>query len=160
MDPIQWNQTALIARKRFYLTSKYYSSSVLSAKRYFLEIGPVHQKLWPFERMMLKTLNSNFLDLEDTLKDTKTFLLRESEPCRAKKCHGTDQRSCETNLCSIPLPTKVKITIQFGKTWHCSTFEDRIRMASQRQFRSSKTFWSNQEQKSKQHRQQIGDGLC
>ena len=36
-------------------------------KIYFLEIGPVHQKLWPFECMMLKTLNSNFLDWEDTL---------------------------------------------------------------------------------------------
>ena len=29
----------------FYLTSKYYSLSVLSEKRYVLEIGPVHQKL-------------------------------------------------------------------------------------------------------------------
>ena len=28
-----------------YLTSEYYSSSVLSEKFYFLEIGPVHQKL-------------------------------------------------------------------------------------------------------------------
>ena len=46
----------------FYLTSKYYSLSVLSAKLYFLEIGPVHEKLWPFKCMMLKTLNSNFLD--------------------------------------------------------------------------------------------------
>ena len=40
---------------------------MLSAKLYFLEIGPVHQKLWPFTCMMLKTLNSNFLDWEDTL---------------------------------------------------------------------------------------------
>ena len=46
----------------FYLTSEYYSLSVLFAKLYFLEIGPVSQKLWPFECMMLKTLNSNFLD--------------------------------------------------------------------------------------------------
>ena len=38
------------------------SLSVLSGKLYFLEIDPVHQKLWPFECMMLKTLNSNFLD--------------------------------------------------------------------------------------------------
>ena len=51
----------------FYLTLEYYSLSVLSAKLYFLEIGPVHQKLWPFKCMMLKTLNSNFLDWEDTL---------------------------------------------------------------------------------------------
>ena len=29
----------------FYSTSKYYSLSVLSVKLYFLEIGPVHQKL-------------------------------------------------------------------------------------------------------------------
>ena len=50
----------------FYLTSKYYSLSVLSVKHYFLEIGPVDQKLWPFKCMMLKTLNSNFLDWEDT----------------------------------------------------------------------------------------------
>ena len=28
----------------WYLTSKYYSLSVLSEKPYFLEIGPVHQK--------------------------------------------------------------------------------------------------------------------
>ena len=29
-----------------YLTSKYYLLSVLSEKRYFLESGPVHEKLW------------------------------------------------------------------------------------------------------------------
>ena len=51
----------------FYLTSEYYSLSVLSAKFYFLEIGPVHHKLWPFKYMTMKTLNSNFLDWEDTL---------------------------------------------------------------------------------------------
>ena len=51
-----------------YLTLKYYLLSVLSEKRYFLEIGPVNQKLWPFKCMMLKTLNSNFLDWEDTFK--------------------------------------------------------------------------------------------
>ena len=45
-----------------YLTSEYYSLSVLLAKPYFIEIGPVHQILWPFKCMMMKTLNSNFLD--------------------------------------------------------------------------------------------------
>ena len=50
-----------------FLTWKY-SLSVLCEKLYFLEIGPVHQKLWSFKCMMLKTLNSNFLDWEDTLK--------------------------------------------------------------------------------------------
>ena len=45
-----------------YLTLKYYASSVLSEKVYFLEIGSVNQKLWPFKSMMLKRLNSNFLD--------------------------------------------------------------------------------------------------
>ena len=43
----------------FYLTLEYYSLSVLSSKLYFLEIGPVHQKLSP--------LNSNFFNWEDTL---------------------------------------------------------------------------------------------
>ena len=52
----------------FYLTSEYYSLSVLSAKFYFLKISPVHQKLWQFKCMMLKTLNSNFLNWEDTLR--------------------------------------------------------------------------------------------
>ena len=51
-----------------YLTLKYYSLPVLSEKLYFLEIGPANQKLWPFKCMMLKTLNSNFLDWEDTLR--------------------------------------------------------------------------------------------
>ena len=51
----------------FYLTSEYYSLSVLSTKLYFLEIGPVQQKLWLFRCIMLKTLNSNFLDREHTL---------------------------------------------------------------------------------------------
>ena len=46
----------------FYLTSNYLSLSLLSEKLYFLEIGPVHQKLWSFKCTMLKTLNSNFLD--------------------------------------------------------------------------------------------------
>ena len=45
-----------------YLTLKYYSLSVLSEKLYFLENGPVDQKLWPFKCMVLKTLNSNPLD--------------------------------------------------------------------------------------------------
>ena len=52
-----------------YLTLKYYSLSVLSEKPYFLEIGAVNQKLLPFKCMILKTLNSNFLYWEDTLKD-------------------------------------------------------------------------------------------
>ena len=47
-----------------YLISEYYSLSVLSAKLYFVEIDPVHQKLWSFKCTMLKTLNSNFLKLE------------------------------------------------------------------------------------------------
>ena len=51
----------------FNLISEYYPLSVLSTKLYFLEIGPVHQKLWPFKCMMLKTFNSNFLDQKDTL---------------------------------------------------------------------------------------------
>ena len=38
-------------------------------KFYFLEIGPVNQKLWPFKCMMLKKLNSNFLDWEDNSCD-------------------------------------------------------------------------------------------
>ena len=46
----------------FYLTSEYYPLFVLSTKLNCLEIGAVHQKLWPFKSMMLKTLNSNFLD--------------------------------------------------------------------------------------------------
>ena len=53
-----------------YLTLKYYLSSVVSEKIYFLEIGSVNQKLWPFKCMMLKTLHSNFLDWEDTLSWT------------------------------------------------------------------------------------------
>ena len=35
-----------------------FTLAVLSIKRYFFEIGPVHQKLCPFKCMMLKTLNS------------------------------------------------------------------------------------------------------
>ena len=49
-----------------YLPSNYYLLSVLCEK-HFLEIGPLLQKLWSFKCMMLKTLNSNFLDWEDTL---------------------------------------------------------------------------------------------
>ena len=59
----------MVTNKPFFTwPRKYYSFTVLSVKLYFLEIGPVHQKLWPFKCMMLKTLNSNFLDWEDTLK--------------------------------------------------------------------------------------------
>ena len=35
---------------------------MLSEKRYFLEIGPVRQKLWSFKRTTQKTLSSNFLE--------------------------------------------------------------------------------------------------
>ena len=59
----------------FYLTSEYYSLSMLSAKFYFLEIGPVHQKLWPFTCMMPKTLNSNFLHWEDTFTSKHSVLI-------------------------------------------------------------------------------------
>ena len=52
----------------FYLTSEHYWLSVLSGKLYFLEIGPVHQTLWPFKCMMLKTLNSNFSRLRRHLQ--------------------------------------------------------------------------------------------
>ena len=45
-----------------YLTLKYYSLPVLSEKFYVFKIGPVNQKLCSFKCMMLKTLNSNFLD--------------------------------------------------------------------------------------------------
>ena len=65
---------SMVTKLPFYLTSEYYSLSVMFAKPYFIEIGPVHQKLWPFKCMMLKTLNSNFLDSEDTL--TATYLLK------------------------------------------------------------------------------------
>ena len=40
---------------------------MLSQKLYFLEIDAVHHKLW---HMMLKMLNLNFLDWEDTLTNT------------------------------------------------------------------------------------------
>ena len=43
-------------------------------KLYFLEIGPVNQKLWPFKCMMVKTLNSSFLDWEDTLRHGKIYV--------------------------------------------------------------------------------------
>ena len=47
----------------FVFDFKSYLLSVMSEKLYFLEIGPVNQKLRPFKCMMLKTLNLNFLDL-------------------------------------------------------------------------------------------------
>ena len=61
--PVEKVTVSMVTRLPFFsLTVEYYSLSVLSVKFYFLEIGPVHQKLWPFKCMMLKTLNSNFLD--------------------------------------------------------------------------------------------------
>ena len=52
-----------------YLPKEYYSLSVgLSEKLYFLEIIPVHQKLRSFKCMLLKTLNSNFLEWKATLR--------------------------------------------------------------------------------------------
>ena len=50
-----------------YLTSEYYSWSVLSAKLYFFEIEPVYQKLLSFKYIMMKTLNSDFLEWKTTL---------------------------------------------------------------------------------------------
>ena len=58
-----------------YLTAKYYSLSVLSEKLYFLKIGPVYQTLWSFKCVMLKTLNSNFLDWEDTLINKNSWFV-------------------------------------------------------------------------------------
>ena len=56
-----------------YLTLKYYSLSVLSEKLYFLEIGPVNQKLQSFKCMMLKTLNSKFSRLRRHLDSVYFF---------------------------------------------------------------------------------------
>ena len=58
-----------------YLIVRYYSLSVLSAKLYFLEIDPVHQKLWSFKCTMLKTLNSNFIEWHSisSSTDVSTF---------------------------------------------------------------------------------------
>ena len=39
-----------------FLTKEHYSLSVLSEKLYFLQISPVHRKLWSFRCMLLKTL--------------------------------------------------------------------------------------------------------
>ena len=47
---------------------EYYTLSVLSEKIYFLEISPVHQKLWSFKCMLLKTLNSNYPEWKANLK--------------------------------------------------------------------------------------------
>ena len=58
-----------------YLTSEYNSLFVLSAKLYFIEIGPVHQKLWSFKCTMLKTLNSNFLEWEDIVSQLNEQLV-------------------------------------------------------------------------------------
>ena len=55
----------------FLLISACYLLSVLSAKLYFLGIGPVHQKLWSFKCTILKTLISSFLEWEDTLMSMK-----------------------------------------------------------------------------------------
>ena len=59
----------------FYLTSEYYSLSMLSAKFYFLEIGPVHKMLWPFTCMMPEMLNSDFLHREDTFTSKHLVLI-------------------------------------------------------------------------------------
>ena len=53
---------SIVTKLPFYLASKYYSLAVLSEKLYFVEIGPSYQKLWSFECIMLKTLNSIFVD--------------------------------------------------------------------------------------------------
>ena len=44
----------------FYKISGYYSLSVLFAKLYFLEINPVHQKLWSVKCTMLKLCIQTF----------------------------------------------------------------------------------------------------
>ena len=56
-----------------------FSISVISTKLYFVEIGWVHQKLSIFKCTMLKTLNSDFLDWEDTLNLTEGN--NKQEPC-------------------------------------------------------------------------------
>ena len=50
-----------------FLGSVTFPMSVISTKLYFVEIGWVRQKLYIFKCTMLKTLNSDFLDWEDTL---------------------------------------------------------------------------------------------
>ena len=51
------------------LGSVNFPMSVISTKLYFVKIGWVHQKLYIFKCTMLKTLNSDFLDWEDTLSE-------------------------------------------------------------------------------------------
>ena len=87
----------------FYLTSEYYSLPLLPVKLYFIEIGPVHQKLWPFKCMMLKTMNSNFLDSEDTLN--KKITESEIEVANLKK---EENNQLKTELCHIKQENKPK----------------------------------------------------
>ena len=100
----------------FCLTSKYYSLHALSEKLYFLEIGAVHLKLWSCKCMMLKTLNSIFIDWEDT----SSYCCRNSAVCigdqlldfsvpelvRSQSAFSTDpevlQNSTTFTLCSYP----------------------------------------------------------
>ena len=49
--------------------------SFISTKLYFVEIGWVHKKLSIFKCTMMKTLNSDFLDWEDTLSCRFLILL-------------------------------------------------------------------------------------
>ena len=45
---------------------------VISTKLYFVEVGLMHQKLWIFKCTMLKTLNSDCHEWEDTLSQSQT----------------------------------------------------------------------------------------
>ena len=60
----------------FYLTSEYYSLSVLSAKLYFLEISPVHKKLSPFKVIHFSTLPSSFSSFSEMTTWTKLDIAR------------------------------------------------------------------------------------
>ena len=64
------------------------------------------------------------------------------------------------SLTSHPHLRKVSNKMHTVTVWQNLAFEDRIRMASQGDFRSSKALLTNQELRLKQQLQQIVDGLC
>ena len=86
----------------------------------------------------------------------KVFWLRE----RKRKLNSCDNKGVGKVSGEWSVNVTSKVSMQSAKIYHRSTFEDRIRMAFQRNSRSSKAFLANQELRLKQQRQQIADSIC
>ena len=99
---------------------------MLSEKRYFLEIGPVRQKLWSFKRTTQKTLDSNFLECGG---DQIKMGLTDSIQCRSNLVETKSKVEMNEVNCSLCRRANPRNKIHLCMAWVCSVTQAKLTVA-------------------------------